>query len=228
MLRKNQKNAIKISLSNNFKSGVHFHATGTGKSWIALELILKYNKTNKNKNILWLCEQKSILIQQFNKKTLTEKGYNQIYKKFMVINYTEKKHSEWYKNVNSAKIWKKPILLVINRGFLVSRMKYQKLNIDIGLIIHDECHSIKNNTTQKFYNYVLTNNKNIKCIGFSATPCLDFPPFNNILSEYTIYNAFCDNVIVPPKIKWVKSDKILNDDDFVSICKDSINNLYYK
>ena len=41
MLRKNQKNAIKISLSNNFKSGVHFHATGTGKSWIALELILK-------------------------------------------------------------------------------------------------------------------------------------------------------------------------------------------
>ena len=74
----------------------------------------------------------------------------------------------------------------------------------------------------------MTNNKNIKCIGFSATPCLEISPFNNILSEYTIYNAFCDNVIVAPKIKWVKSDKILNDNDFVSICKNSINNLYYK
>ena len=42
-LRKNQENAINESISNNFDSGVHFHATGTGKSWIALELILKYN-----------------------------------------------------------------------------------------------------------------------------------------------------------------------------------------
>ena len=41
MLRGNQRNAIDVSLSNNFKSGVHFHATGTGKSWIALELLLK-------------------------------------------------------------------------------------------------------------------------------------------------------------------------------------------
>ena len=59
MLRKNQRNAIDVSLNNNFKSGVHFHATGTGKSWIALELALAYNNLNKTKNILWLCEQKS-------------------------------------------------------------------------------------------------------------------------------------------------------------------------
>ena len=39
-LRPNQLNAVKISSENNFKSGVHFHATGTGKSWISLEIIL--------------------------------------------------------------------------------------------------------------------------------------------------------------------------------------------
>ena len=39
MLRSNQYKAIKESVDNDFESGVHFHATGTGKSWIALELI---------------------------------------------------------------------------------------------------------------------------------------------------------------------------------------------
>ena len=72
-LRTNQSKAIFTSVQNNFSSGVHFHATGTGKSWIALELIIKYNLCYPKDNILWLCEQKSILIEQFNKKTLKEK-----------------------------------------------------------------------------------------------------------------------------------------------------------
>ena len=102
-LRENQKKAINYTLKNNFKSGIHFHATGTGKSWIALELILRYNDKYKENNILWLCEKKSILIEQFNKKTIREKGYMDIYKKFFIINYTEKKPSEWYKYINNAK-----------------------------------------------------------------------------------------------------------------------------
>ena len=48
MLRLNQRKAVEISYKNNFASGVHFHATGTGKSWIALELILGYNKLYPN------------------------------------------------------------------------------------------------------------------------------------------------------------------------------------
>ena len=78
-LRNNQRKAIKSSIDNNFSSGVHFHATGTGKSWIALELILEYNRRNPRKNILWMCEQKSILIDQFNEKTIREKGYSSIF-----------------------------------------------------------------------------------------------------------------------------------------------------
>ena len=47
LLRKNQQIAVECSKNNDFSSGVHFHATGTGKSWIALELILEYNKNMK-------------------------------------------------------------------------------------------------------------------------------------------------------------------------------------
>ena len=39
-LRNNQKEAVKVPISNDFSSGIHFHATGTGKSWTAM-LILK-------------------------------------------------------------------------------------------------------------------------------------------------------------------------------------------
>ena len=79
-LNKNQLHAIQTSISNDFESGIHFHATGTGKSWIGLELILafykKYNESNKIPNIFWICERKSILIEQFSTKLLKERGFN--------------------------------------------------------------------------------------------------------------------------------------------------------
>ncbi|MDA7573857.1 DEAD/DEAH box helicase family protein [bacterium] len=228
MLRTNQINAINSSVNNDFDSGVHFHATGTGKSWVGLELISKYNEVYPNRNILWVCEQKSILIEQFNKTTLKEKGYSNINSKFLVINYTENKPGNWYSSISSATIWGKPILLIINRAFLVSGQKYSKMSIKFSLIIHDECHSITNKTTQEFYKYYLENYKETSCIGFSATPCLDYEPYNKVLTDYTIYDAFCDDVIVAPKICWVKCDKRMTDKDFITICKNKINNLYYK
>ena len=229
MLRKNQRLAIEKSVANNFKSGVHFHATGTGKSWIALELVKHFNNTYPKKNILWLCEQKTILIEQFNKETLKDKGYKELLKKFMVINFTEKKPSKWYSQINGANIWGKPLLIIINRSFLVSQKKYKKIKNNFGLIIHDECHSITNKTTKEFYNYILEKtNNNISCLGFSATPNLEFKPYNNIISKYSIYDAYCDNIIVPPKIKWLKSSYILEDEDIVTYCKYEINKLHYK
>lgn len=227
-LRINQYKAITSSCENNFESGVHFHATGTGKSWIALELILKYNERFPKKNVIWLCEQKSILIEQFNKNTLKEKGYSEIYKKFMIINYTEKKPKKWYEQVNSATFWKKPILIVINRSFLVSKEKYKNLKMPIHLIIHDECHSISNKTTRMFYKYVLEKYKNISCLGFSATPNLEFKPFDKIISSYSIYDAYNDNVILNPNIKWIKADYLLNDKDILNFCKIEIEKLHYK
>ena len=120
----------------------------------------------------------------------------------------------------------KPILLIVNRAFLVSQLKYQRIKIDIALIIHDECHSIKNKkTTREFYNFMLKKN-NISCIGFSATPELKYKPFNNVLSNYSIYDAYCDKVIVKPCIKWINTT--LNDTEIIFLCANLISQLKYK
>ena len=228
MLRLNQINAIKKSVNNNFESGVHFHATGTGKSWISLELCLEYVKKYPKNNILWICEQKSILIEQFNKKTIIKKGYKEIFKKFLVLNYTIEKPQNWMQNINSCSFWRKPMLIIINRAFLVSKKKYEKININIDLIIHDECHSIINKTTQEFYKYIKIKNPHTKCIGFSATPKITIEPFTKILSYYSIYEAFKDDIIVNPEIIWIKSKKIIDYNDILEILKINIKNLYYK
>ena len=69
-LRENQINAVQVSLNNDFQSGIHFHATGTGKSWIAMNIINQFNIKYPTNNIMWICEKKSILIEQFSKKNI--------------------------------------------------------------------------------------------------------------------------------------------------------------
>jgi superfamily II DNA or RNA helicase/mRNA-degrading endonuclease RelE of RelBE toxin-antitoxin system len=228
-LRLNQKYAIETSINNNFQSGVHFHATGTGKSWIAMNLVDNYNNIYKDHNILWICEKKSILIEQFEKSNLKKRNFNNIYKNFNVLNFSENKSNTWFNSVNTAKFWGKPLLLIINRAFLSYNNNYSKIKLPFHLIIHDECHTI-NKSTKEFYEYITNTNLNIKCIGFSATPNLEFKPFDNILSSYSIYNAFLDKVIVPPKIKWLSYDSVLDYDEIVCVIKNIINseNLFYK
>ncbi len=229
LLRNNQQNAINISKDNDFKSGVHFHVTGSGKSIIALNILSEfYNRYPNNSNILWICEQKSILIEQFETKTIKERGFSDKLNKFMIHNFTIKKPSDWYSSINSSSIWKKPILIIINRAFLTSNTKYKNIKIPINLIIHDECHSIINKTTTEFYDYILNYNPNIRCIGFSATPYLELKPYDNILSQYNIYDAYCDNIIVPPKIIWLKRNTPIKQYDIRRILKLYINDMPYK
>jgi superfamily II DNA or RNA helicase len=180
MFRPNQHAAIKASLSNDFSSGVHYHATGTGKSWIALQLALEFQKRQKSSHILWICEQKSILVEQFAKETLKARGFSDILKTFLLLDYSSKKPADWVQQTNSARIWGKPLLLVINRAFLTSSLKYQDLRIPIGLLIHDECHSIMNATTQAFYKWLHVAQPATKCIGFSATPTLTHAPYTSL------------------------------------------------
>ena len=136
------------------------------------------------------------------------------------------KPKDWYTRINNALIWKKPILLVINRAFLVSQEKYTKLNLKIDMIIHDECHSIVNITTQKFYNYILEKNPDTCCLGFSAH-LLTIKPVRK-LSVNLLYMTHSVKAILPPKIHFVKSDKSLNDNDRTDICKLHIKDLHYK
>jgi hypothetical protein len=229
-LRPNQHKAIQQTVLNDFQSGIHYHATGSGKSWIAMHIILEYYNKYPNNNIIWICEKKSILLEQFNITNLREREFQIIYQKYNILNFSEFKLTDWYNSVNSSKFWNKPALLIINRAFLTSSNKYTKIKLPFHLIIHDECHTIINNTTREFYEYILRQDPIPKCIGFSATPNLCFEPYKNILSSYSIYDAFLDDVIVPPKIKWFSCDDILNYSEIIHLMKEQIDqcNLVYK
>lgn len=228
-LHANQIDALEKIQKEKFQSGVIFHATGTGKSWIALSLVLKFLEYNGPKtNILWICEQKSILNEQFDTDILYQKGFDCITSKFFLFDYSRNKPSKWASNINSASIWGKPLLIVINRAFLVSMLEYTSLRIPIHLIIHDECHSITNKTTQDFYQYMLASKVPPSVIGFTATPVLTHEPFKRIISSYTIYNACKDGIILKPKIVWMKTKRQLEADKIRSICIELIKDLPYK
>ena len=227
MLRKNQSDAINRSIENDFSSGIHYHATGTGKSWIAMHLLKEYNKKYMNKNVLWICESKDILKEQFNKKILEKRDFNNILKNYNVYNFVEKKNNEWYNCLNSARYWDKPYLCVINRCYLTTKKKYEYIRNNIDLVIHDECHSIENKSTKEFYDWLLEHNSDCKVIGFSATPELIYP-LDNIISSYNIYNGYVDNVILAPKIVWIKCEHEYVELDMVNIIKNELKHLYYK
>lgn len=219
-LYQNQVNAIQISIDNDFQSGVHYHATGTGKSLIAMNIIIEYNKKYPNHNILLFCEQihiiKQIEQQIFNTKVLNKK-FNIIYK-----------NTNWIDSINASRFWNKPLLCVINRSYLTMNERYKKIKVKFDLIIHDECHSCINKSTKKFYEYIYSINSLIRCIGFSATPNINIFPFENILSSYSIYDAYCDNIIVAPKIVWINKSEPLEQIDIIETIKSEIINLPYK
>ena len=226
-LRPNQVKAVEASLDNDFASGIHFHATGTGKSVIALHLLLEYYKRYPTNNVLWICEQKSILIEQFDRITIRAKGYTDLLRKFIILNYSQRKQKQWYHSVNSCSIWKKPILLIINRAYLVSQNNYERLRTPFHLIIHDECHSIRNKTTRAFYNYYLRQNPVTTCLGFSATPDVQFP-FESIITKYSIYDSWKDSIICNPKIIWFKSKSVISYADLITLAKPYVEALPYK
>ena len=87
-LRENQKKAINISYENDFESGVHFHATGTGKSLIDMNIVTQYNQIHPTHNILWICESKSILIDQFSPISQKERNIVDIMRRFNVLNFS--------------------------------------------------------------------------------------------------------------------------------------------
>ena len=66
ILRHHQRNAVEESINNGFSSGVHFHATGTGKSWVSFYILayflqsynkgdLVFEKTPDPLVVFWIC-----------------------------------------------------------------------------------------------------------------------------------------------------------------------------
>ena len=232
LLRKNQRDALEISLKNDFNTGIHFHATGAGKSWIAMYLLYEFHIRYPKANIIWICERKDILIQQFSRNVIKDRNFSPILKHFNVLDFVELKKDDWYQSLNCSTFWGKPFLCIINRAFLTNREKYKNIKTPIHLVIHDECHSIENNTTQLFYEWLVKYNKTkhnlqSRIIGFSATPELILP-LDNILSKYSIYDGFLDKVILPPKIIWIKSENKLPFIHLIQLIKTEIEKLPYK
>ena len=109
-LRKNQIAAIQNSIDNDFSSGIHYHATGTGKSWIAMNIVREFHKRNPKGNVVWLCERKDILNQQFSRETLVDRGFKDILKGFNILDYANKKSNTWYESLNASSFWGLPFL----------------------------------------------------------------------------------------------------------------------
>ena len=106
-------------------------------------------------------------------------------------------------------------------SFIISKEGHRYWFTKLDAIIYKE---------KKKDEYLKEKNKEIKIIGFSATPNLEYKPFDNVISSYSIYDAFLDNVIVRPKIKWLTYDTILNHQEMVTIMKYIIDTskIYHK
>lgn len=219
-----QKKAIQASLENDFQSGIHFSATGTGKTFIALQLILEFHQRYPMDNVLWICEHQSILRDQFQKKVIQHRGFQDIFRQFLVLNYAENKQKDWVQSVNSSRFWSKPALVIINRPFLTSDDSYKKLRLEFSLLVHDECHTLSNRTTRAFYDFMTIP----RCIGFSATPTLENPPLDTFISRYSIYDAFHDGIIVAPKIQWIHSSLPLSQQEMMHLLFHQIQELPYQ
>ena len=183
MLYQHQIDAINAVEISDFKSGIINYATGTGKSRIGFEIINKFNEKYPNKSVIWICEHKNILIDLF------KNANNMITPNLKILNYAENKPNNWVELVNRMKFWNKQILLVINRAFLTTGEKYIKLKMPFGLIIHDECHNIVSSTIQKFYKWISTSYYDIKIIGLSATPILNYEPLKEIIISLNVVEA---------------------------------------
>lgn len=56
-----QQHALNLTVKQNFKSGTHAHATGTGKSILGHAIIRTFSHLYPNQLMIWLCEQTSVI-----------------------------------------------------------------------------------------------------------------------------------------------------------------------
>lgn len=240
--RPNQIEAIERLEKNGLETGIHCQATGCGKTFIILKYCDYFVKHKIKGNIILFTERINILADLFgfqqikgtydvskvdeeNKKLWKKLGIIDL-DQFDVINRVTQSGLDWddlMKNVS-----KKPKILVINRTYLTRPSMYKKLTKkQIGLVIHDECHSSTSRLCWDFIKYCT--DQTIPLVGFSATPLrsgkikinesmesnfkrlLDIYGIDdesgknlklNLLTNYNMIYAIERNLILPPKFYW--------------------------
>lgn len=204
--RKNQKISIEKSIENNFISGIDLQCTGAGKTYIILSKAHYFSQIN-NQNVLLFCERKYILENEFSpNKEIDKRIFDK--SKTNIINLVTDSDKKFYKNIKGNNN-----LIIVNRAFLSSNNRYQKItkDLNIGLILVDECQSSTAQKTFEILEYLKS--LNTKLIGFSASPIVKkrFGNYSllyglngqiNYLSNYSIFNAIIDDppVCLPFKI----------------------------
>lgn len=186
-----QKRAVAAVVGSGFKDGVIAHATGTGKSRTAWELVSTFGTSNPGRVVLWVCERANVLRDLFSQQW-TAKGLS-------VLNLVERKDHEWAWKAQAATCWGRPVLVIVTRAYLASRTRYRHLHPgSVGLVVHDECHSGCKGTMEAFFVWLRSEQKHARVIGLSATP----PTGSRIVSRFSIYDAMCAGVILPVKLVW--------------------------
>ena len=197
-----QASALDAAVKSGFQSGTHAHATGTGKSRLGKAIMAAYARANPGKLVLWVCEQGGVISQILCDGDIPQG--------FIVCDLVKNKNSDWTSAVGSALCWRRPVVVAVNRAFLVSQTRYLGLaKVPLGLVIHDECHSGTGRTMQDFYAWLQSSHPSVSVIGLSATPpgakAAAHPALARIASRYSIYDAVRGGTIVPLRMYWLGS-----------------------
>jgi len=230
-------------IDENFRSGIVSMATGSGKSLVLLQCANDLPKIS-NRSILIFTERKNILLdlifseyeENGRKKWRVDEEKKYILKKigaidldkFNVFEFISNKDSKWDEVFHSPPDPSKPVIVFINRTYLVLGKNYKKILLEFSpiLVLHDEMHSATNNTSFEFLMYA-KKSWNASLIGFSATPIRigysskkdnqNIEKINKIFSNWThgivpipeshiymsypIIRAIADDVCCPIKFK---------------------------
>ena len=93
-----------------------------------------YARANPGKLVMWVCEQGDVISQILCDGDIPQG--------FIVCDLVKNKDSGWASAVGSALCWGRPVVVAVNRAFLVSRTRYLGLaKVPLGLVIHDDLHT---------------------------------------------------------------------------------------
>lgn len=237
-LRNNQIIARNSNILNNFSSGVHNQIMGAGKSIIMLLTIRDHYCLNKtlNDGMLYIitCPRIEVLNKLFfeninNERFEINNNNKEYWKKNDIINLDNFKIHD---RLNEKKKCltldsNNPNILIVNTDFL--KILFEKKIIDIeklNFIIFDECHGISANKLFDILHEIKFIHKK-SIIGFSATPVRMnaeqktqsiFSKNNdsllknnlNILSNYDLFEAIKDDVVLSPSYVILEIKKTCN------------------
>lgn len=194
-----QRDALRAAEASDFASGTHAHATGTGKSVLGHALVRAFAERYPGVLLLWMCEQAGVVAEIFS-RPVARQG-------LLVCDLVNRKPADWWSTVQSALCWGKPVLVIVNRAFLVSQRRYERLRrATVGLVVHDECHTGTGPTTRAFYEWLDVAHPQARIVGLSATPPAladaPHPALATIRSRYSLYDATADGTIVPLRMGW--------------------------